>query len=271
MSDAKYQLENLIYLMQRLREPESGCPWDLKQSYLSITPSTIEEAYEVVDAIEHEDFDHLREELGDLLFQVIFYCQLADEEKRFNIHDVVHALTAKLVRRHPHVFPAGTLESRRSSGEVLDEKQIKTSWENIKQSERQSKGKAGVFDDVPISLPGLTRAAKLQKRAAKFGFDWQHRDDVLNKIEEEFTELCEAFEAKNESDIEEELADLMFSCVNLARHLGRDPDSLMRQANKKFEQRFSHVVERMEQKQGNIGQEKFSVEELEAFWEESKR
>lgn len=271
MSETQFDLENLIYLMQRLREPETGCPWDIKQNYLSITPSTIEEAYEVVDAIEHEDYDHLREELGDLLFQVIFYCQLANEDGRYNFYDVVDGLTAKLVRRHPHVFPDGTLESRRNSAEALDDKKIKASWENIKQSERKEKGKAGVFDDVPKSLPGLTRAAKLQKRAAKLGFDWDDRADVLEKVEEEAGELREAFSSGNDSAIEEELADLMFSCVNLARHMGKDADALMRQANLKFEHRFSSVVASMEVKSKETGQEKFSIEELESFWQASKQ
>lgn len=271
MSETQFDLENLIYLMQRLREPETGCPWDIKQNYLSITPSTIEEAYEVVDAIEHEDYDHLREELGDLLFQVIFYCQLANEDGRYNFYDVVDGLTAKLVRRHPHVFPDGTLESRRNTAEALDDKKIKASWENIKQSERKEKGKAGVFDDVPKSLPGLTRAAKLQKRAAKLGFDWEDRVDVLEKVEEEAGELREAFSSGNDSAIEEELADLMFSCVNLARHMGKDADALMRQANLKFEHRFSNVVASMEVKSKETGQEKFSIEELESFWQASKQ
>lgn len=262
----QHTLNDMLYLMRRLRDPDTGCPWDLKQSYRSITSSTIEEAYEVVDAIEHEDYEHLREELGDLLFQVIFYSQLADEEGRFSFHDVVHALTAKLVRRHPHVFPDGTLKSKRSSDEVLDDAGIKASWERIKQDERDLKGSDGVFDDVPSSLPSLMRAAKLQKRAAKQGFDWQRADEVLDKIEEELTELCEAFESQNMDQVAGELGDLMFSCVNLARHIGRDPDSLVRQANQKFESRFNHVAQRMQEG----AQKAFSSEELEGFWREAK-
>ncbi len=267
MTTSPYSLEDLVYLMQRLREPETGCPWDLKQNYQSITSSTIEEAYEVVDAIEQGDLDHLKEELGDLLFQVIFYSQLADEEKRFSFHDVVHVITEKLLRRHPHVFPDGTLQSRRQPGEELDDSHIKASWENIKQSERSAKGAPGIFDDVPKALPALTRAAKLQKRAAKLGFDWTATDQVLDKIEEELTELSEAFDAGSEEDVAEELGDLMFTCVNLARHLGRDPDSLLRAANQKFESRFTHVAARIK----TASEQPPTAATLEAWWAEAKR
>ncbi len=262
-----YTLENLLYLMKRLRDPETGCPWDIKQSFQSITSSTIEEAYEVVDAIEHGDYGHLREELGDLLFQVIFYSQLADEQQGYNFNDVVDGLTAKLVRRHPHVFPDGSLESRRLPGEVLDDAGIKASWENIKQQERESKGSRGVFDDVPVSLPPLTRAAKLQKRAAKLGFDWESSDQVLDKLEEELTELCEAVESKNMAHVASELGDLMFTCVNLSRHLHQDPEALMRSANRKFEARFSHVVSAMNQSD----KASFTAQELERYWEDAKK
>ncbi len=266
MSSTKYTLENLMYLMSRLRDPETGCPWDIKQSYKSITSSTIEEAYEVVDAIENEDFDHLREELGDLLFQVIFYTELSREESRFSFHDVVHGLTSKLVRRHPHVFPDGTLESRRDPNSVMDDAAIKASWEDIKQVERESKGDKGVFDDVPNSLPGLTRAAKLQKRAAKLGFDWSESAQVLDKVGEEFGELQEAFESGDADHTASELGDLMFTCVNLARHLGRDADELMRQANQKFQSRFTHVHNRMTENEESM----HSSDELEVFWREAK-
>lgn len=266
MPSTEYSLDDLTYLMSRLRDPETGCPWDIKQSYKSITSSTIEEAYEVVDAIESEDFDHLREELGDLLFQVIFYTQLAKEESRFSFHDVVHGLTAKLVRRHPHVFPDGTLQSQCDSSRDMDDAAIKASWENIKQAERESKGDKGVFDDVPKSLPGLTRASKLQKRAAKLGFDWKESAQVLDKVGEEFGELQEAFESGDAAHTASELGDLMFSCVNFARHIGRDPDELMRQANQKFQSRFTHVHNRMTESSKSA----HSTEELEAFWCEAK-
>src|SRR5690625_278269 len=169
-----YDIDDLLYLMARLRDPRDGCPWDLKQSYATIAPSTLEEAYEVVDTIERDDLDHLQEELGDLLFQVIFYSQLAREEQRFDFSQVVSDLVAKLVRRHPHVFPDGTLQSRASTtGEKPS--QVKQRWEAIKQQERSAKGAEGLLDDVPLNLPALSRAAKLQKRAASVGFRSEER------------------------------------------------------------------------------------------------
>ncbi len=263
----KYALDNLLYLMKRLRDPSTGCPWDIKQDFQSITASTIEEAYEVVDAIEHKDYAHLKEELGDLLFQVIFYSQLADEQQLYDFNDVVDGLTAKLVRRHPHVFPDGTLESRRAPGVSLDDSDIKASWENIKQQERASKGSAGVFDDLPVSLPPLIRAEKLQKRAAKLGFDWENTDQVLDKLGEELTELCEAVESKNMDHVANELGDLMFTCVNLSRHIHANSEALMRAANRKFETRFAYVVNAMAQDK----QESFTAHELESFWDQAKK
>ncbi len=263
---ARYSLEDLVYLMQRLRDPVDGCPWDLKQDYLSITPSTIEEAYEVVDTIEKGDFAHLKEELGDLLFQAIFYSQLASEEGRFTFADVVDSITAKLLRRHPHVFPDGTLESRRPRGQELDESEVKTSWEAIKQVERESKGSPGVFDDIPSALPGLTRAAKLQKRAAKAGFDWSDKKEVFEKVEEEVAELRDALTREHDRDIAAELADLMFTCVNLARHIGKEPESLVRQANEKFERRFQSVFSQMRASD----KAEHSASELEVFWQKAK-
>lgn len=284
-----YTLKDLIYLMERLRDPKTGCPWDIKQDYLSITSSTIEEAYEVVDAIERQDFDHIKEELGDYLFQVIFYAQLAKEEKRFDFNEVIDTLTAKLIRRHPHVFPLGTLESQsdpasRDQHNGGDEA-IKASWEAIKQQERKDKGRDGLLDDVPLGLPALMRATKLQKRAAKIGFDWNSSEAVLTKLEEDVTELKEAMalaaaeratpEGRDNEDAapegarqakEMELADVMFTCVNLARHLNVDPEQLMRRANKKFEQRFRVV----ESKVRAAGHEQVDVERLERYWQEAK-
>lgn len=266
MKTGLYSLEDLIYLMDRLRDPDDGCPWDLKQDYLSITPSTIEEAYEVVDAIEREDYVHLKEELGDFLFQVIFYCQLATEENRFSFAEVVDGITAKLVRRHPHVFPDGTLQSRRDEALGLDDNDVKASWEEIKQKEREQKGDIGVFDDIPRSLPSLIRAVKLQKRAAKAGFDWQEKSEVVEKIDEELAELKDAFRRGDERDISIELGDLMFTCVNLARHMGKDPETLIRQANFKFERRFQSV-----DKQVKLSRKTdHTIAELEAFWQQAK-
>ncbi|VUD56506.1 Nucleoside triphosphate pyrophosphohydrolase [Thalassocella blandensis] len=272
----KYNVNDLIYLMERLRDPESGCPWDLKQDYKSITPSTLEEAYEVVDAIEHADYAHLKEELGDFLFQVVFYTQLAKEEQRFDFHEVVDALTAKLVRRHPHVFPDGSLKSKRDSQpNALEEKAIKQSWEQIKEEERHSKGKKGLLDDVPLALPALSRAAKLQKRAAKIGFDWPYSKPVIEKIHEELSELEEAMEARDEEAMAEEMGDLLFTCVNLSRHLKLDPEAVLRRANLKFESRFRSMEAEMQESTAIQNSPNadltYSAEALEALWQQAKR
>ena len=183
-----YEINDLLHLMARLRDPQGGCPWDIAQSYDSIVPCTLEEAYEVADAIERKDFDHLQEELGDLLFQVIFYAQLGKEDGHFKFNDVVDTLVKKLVRRHPHVFPDGDLYGSVAIPK-LDEQEIKGRWEAIKELERQAKGKAdelvSILDDVPKSLPAIQRAEKLQKRAATVGFDWPEASQVLDKIEED--------------------------------------------------------------------------------------
>ncbi len=271
MSEQQYSLEDLQYLMSRLRKPETGCPWDLKQSYHTICASTIEEAYEVVDAIEHKDYDHLKEELGDLLFQVIFYSQLAREEKRWDMTDVVHGITEKLLRRHPHVFPEGTLQSERDASSGLNDSDIKASWEKIKSEERGEKGKSGILDDVPRALPAMTRAAKLQKRAAQIGFDWPDVPPVIDKLEEEISEFKEAVASENSDHMEEELGDMLFTCVNLARKLGKDPETLLRQANSKFEHRFRKMETRLpEDVLSKVDAEKVDPETLDKLWEWSK-
>lgn len=241
----QYSLQDLLYLMQRLRKPESGCPWDLKQDYRSIVPSTVEEVYEVVDCIERGDFAHLEEELGDLLFQVVFYAQLGDEDEYFDFHSIVHVLTEKLLRRHPHVFPGGQLESERELGEPSTEA-VNAQWEAIKQSEREGKGRQGLLADVPLGLPTLTRAQKLQKRAAKVGFDWPDTASAFAKLKEEVDELEQALIQGNETEIAEELGDLMFSCVNIARKQKQDADQCLREASRKFTQRIAAVEAALE-------------------------
>lgn len=271
--DASFSLNDLLYLMSRLRKPDTGCPWDLKQDYRSITPSTIEEAYEVVDAIEREDYGHLKDELGDLLFQVVFYSQLAGEDQHFGFDDVVHSITEKLLRRHPHVFPDGTLESERSTDGRLDDKAINANWEAIKQSERNDKGSDGIFDDIPRALPGISRAAKLQKRAAKVGFDWEKVEDIVDKLGEEKAEFAQAVKDDNDAAIEEELGDLFFTCVNLARYLGKEPEAIMRQANQKFEARINAIDRDLhERSQGQgLASGQRSPQELDALWHKAKR
>ena len=209
MRHKKFKLDDLVQLMATLRHPEYGCPWDLKQDYRSIAPSTLEEAYELVDAIEKENFESFREELGDLLFQVVFYSQLASEEQAFDFHDVVDGLVAKLIRRHPHVFPSGSLESAGPRGDTTEE-QVKQSWEAIKRQERNTKGENSELDDVPVCLPSLIRAQKLQKRASSVGFDWQTSVGVWSKLAEELAELRAAINEENHSAVEEELGDVFF-------------------------------------------------------------
>ena len=237
-----YNVDDLLYLMARLRDPESGCPWDCKQDFQSITPHTLEETCEVIDAIEREDYPHLKEEVGDLLFQVVFYGQLGDERELFDFAGIVDGLVSKLLVRHPHVFPDGSLHSRRPAGEAADTREIKQRWESIKQDERSQRGESGILGDISNTLTALMRANKLQKRAANFQFDWPDYRPVVDKIHEELAEVLVEVEQNNTSGIEEEVGDLMFACVNLARHLGVDSERALRLANTKFERRFEAMV-----------------------------
>jgi len=263
----QYGLDDLLYLMARLRDPGDGCPWDLKQDFASIVPHTLEEAYEVADCIEQQDWAHLKDELGDLLFQVIFYARLGEEQSSFDFADIIDNLVSKLVRRHPHVFPEGTLQSRRSGSEISDE-QIKGTWEKIKQQERAEKASKRVLDDIPQALPALNRAVKLQSRASKVGFDWNDPLLVLDKIEEEIAELREAIAAGDQIEIEHELGDMIFAQVNLARHLDVNPETALRYTNRKFERRFGHVEDRVMESDREWQQ--FTLDELDGFWEEAK-
>ena len=273
---AGYTIDDLRYLMQRLRDPETGCPWDLKQTYITIASHTLEEVYEVIDTIERNDLSHLGEELGDLLFQVIFYSQLGSEEQIFDFDTVVNGIVEKLVRRHPHVFPQGTLQSERDPNvdAAAEEARIKQVWEQIKKQERAEKGERGTLDDIPMAMPALSRAQKLQKRAATTGFDWDNCEDVLSKVKEEVAELEAEMQADNNSAVngqavEEELGDLLFSCVNLARHLGIDPERAMRSANNKFQRRFEQI-ETLASKNMPSGLSEMSVDEMELLWAQVK-
>ena len=270
--NSQYNLDDLLYLMERLRKPITGCPWDLKQDYRSIAPSTLEEAYEVVDAIEKSDYTHLKEELGDLLFQVIFYAQLAAEEKRYNFSDILHTLTDKLIRRHPHVFPEGTLHSERLTGDDQEERQqekkIRDNWEKIKEQERREKGQQGLLSDVPLALTALNRAAKLQKRAARVGFDWTKTSDVIAKIREEVVELEEAIANKDNVNIKEELGDVLFTCVNLSRHLKIDAEQSLRESNQKFERRIEWIDTELKNQQKTW--QDCDEKVLDTMWNEAK-
>lgn len=266
-----YTLDDLLHLMARLRDPQYGCPWDLKQNYASIVPHTIEEAYEVADAIERGDFEHLQGELGDLLFQVVYYSQLAREEGRFEFDGVVDSITRKLIRRHPHVFPTGELYAPVDTPS-LSEVQVKSRWEEIKAEERAEKSQPeqlSLLDDVPAALPALSRAAKLQKRAATVGFDWPAALPVLDKVREELDEVLQAMADGDADALEDEVGDLLFAAVNLARHLKQDPEHALRRANRKFERRFRFIEQALRDSGRSI--EDCNLDELDALWGEAKR
>ena len=267
-----YQLDDLLHLMARLRDPQHGCPWDLQQDFASIVPHTLEEAYEVADAIEQGDFAHLPGELGDLLFQVVYYSQLGREQALFDFAQVVHGITAKLIRRHPHVFPDGDLYG---SPDVprLGEAAIKQRWEQIKAEERAERAaepqQLSLLDDVPQALPALNRAGKLQKRAAQVGFDWPDALPVVDKVREELDEVLEAMASGDSAAQGEELGDLLFAVCNLARHLKVDPEQALRAANHKFERRFRHIEQALRDAQQDFAA--CSLEQLDALWGEAKQ
>ncbi|WP_341797790.1 MULTISPECIES: nucleoside triphosphate pyrophosphohydrolase [unclassified Pseudomonas] len=266
-----YTLQDLLHLMARLRDPQYGCPWDLKQNYASIVAHTIEEAYEVADTIERGDFEHLQGELGDLLFQVVYYSQLAREEGRFEFDGVVDSITRKLIRRHPHVFPTGELYAPLDTPS-LNEAQVKSRWEEIKAQERAEKStpeQLSLLDDVPSALPALSRAAKLQKRAATVGFDWPEALPVLDKVREELDEVLQAMADGDADALEDEVGDLLFAVVNLARHLKQDPENALRRANRKFERRFRFIEQALRDSGRSI--EDCNLDELDALWGEAKR
>ena len=251
--------------MARLRDPQDGCPWDLQQDFSTIVPSTLEEAYELVEAIEHADFAHVAEELGDLMFQVVFYARMAEEACLFDFGQIVHTLVDKLIRRHPHVFADGDIEG------VVDDRHsvadVKESWEAIKKQERAARAKTRVLDDIPLALPALSRAQKVQKRAAGVGFDWPEISGAILKVGEELEEFIEA-RSEGVDRQEEELGDLIFACVNLARHQGIDAEAALRRATMKFEARFNRVEQTLLDKGGSV--EAASLEELDRIWNRVK-
>jgi len=255
-------MTKLLDIMASLRDPESGCPWDMKQTFRTIVPYTLEEAYEVADSIERGQMSELKDELGDLLFQVVFYAQMAKEQGLFEFDDVLQAINDKLIRRHPHVF---------DDAEYTDEIALHEAWELAKASERDERAEqeqAGVLDGVAHALPALKRAQKLQKRAASVGFDWPEVAPVLDKIEEEIRELREAMANNNPAAQFEETGDLLFSCVNLARHLDVDAEEALRHGNAKFERRFGCVERAVIE--SDKGFEQYRLEELEVIWRAMK-
>lgn len=261
-----YSLDDLLYLMARLRDPVHGCPWDKAQTMQSILPSSIEEVYELADAILQDDAQQIQEELGDVLFQVVFYAQLAKEKEQFDFAKIVHSLADKLVRRHPHVFANGDLYADVADKPPVDV--IKAQWETIKAEERQKKALGGLLDDVPQALPALKRAQKLQKRASSVGFDWPDALSALSKIREEIDELEEAIQAGNAQHMEEELGDVLFSCVNVARHIKADAETAVMLANRKFEQRFNFIEQAIAAAGGDLANT--SLVEMDALWQQSK-
>lgn len=273
VTEKTFTIVDLVYLMKRLRDPQRGCPWDLKQTYRSIVPSTLEEVYEVVEAIENNDIENLREELGDLLFQVVFYSQMASEEKHFDFDEVAHTIVAKLVRRHPHVFPSGNLYDD-SAVQPLSDVELHAQWERIKQEEKRPRQSAGsareyVLDGIPAAIPALQRAYKLQKKLATVGFDWQHAEQLFPVVEQEIGEVREAVNAGSVEKIEEELGDVLFAVVNLCRHLQVDPESALRRTNDKVRQRFAYIEDELD-KQGKTPQQA-GLAVMEDLWQQAKQ
>ena len=255
-------IQSLLDIMRRLRDPDLGCPWDLKQNFHTIVPFTIEETYELADAIAAEDFAQIRDELGDVLFQVVFYAQMASEQALFTFEDVVDGIAEKLRRRHPHVFEA-------TGGQTVSAGEVKERWEQIKGKERQQKNQKGTLDDIPKALPALSRSQKLQRRAARVGFDWSELDAVRGKVDEELGELAEAISEGESAAIESEVGDILLAMVNLARHLGVDAEAALRHANRRFEKRFRLMETAADRDGSQLSEE--SLERLEERWQAAKR
>jgi ATP diphosphatase len=265
-------ISRLNEIMAALRTPETGCPWDLEQTFATIAPYTLEEAYEVADAIERGDVANLREELGDLLLQVVFHARMAEEQGRFDFGDVVDAITRKLIRRHPHVF---------GDARDLSSDEVKALWGRVKADEKRERAEArraagmpaeeatGALAGVPLALPALTRALKLQEKAGKVGFDWNDPRAVLAKLREEIDEVEAELDANDAELVAGEVGDLLFAVANLARHLKVDPETALRGANAKFERRFAHIESRL----GEAGRAPAdaTLDEMEALWSEAKQ
>jgi nucleoside triphosphate diphosphatase len=258
-------IEKLLEIMAALRTPHTGCPWDLEQNFATIAPYTIEEAYEVADAVAREDLADLKEELGDLLLQVVFHARLAEEQGAFAFDDIVEQITDKLIRRHPHVFGA---ERKLSAAEV------KALWAKIKAEEKAQRNtkqdrNGSLLTDVPSALPGLTRAVKLQNRAASVGFDWDDVRLVLAKIREETEEIEVALDRKESAAVKDEIGDLLFAIANLARHVGADPEAAIRRTNQKFERRFAYIERQVAGRGAKL--EETSLPEMDLLWDEAKK
>ncbi len=265
-------IANFLRVMAALRTPVTGCPWDLRQDFASVVTYTIEEAYEVADAIERNDLVDLKDELGDLLLQVVFHARMAEEQGAFNFADVVQAISTKMIRRHPHVF---------SEAQKLPEAEVNRIWDDIKKQEkderraaREAKGlpddtPIGLLDSVPVALPGLTRAMKLQAKASTVGFDWNDARLVLAKIREEADEIEEALDSGDQNAVAGEIGDLLFAVVNLARHVKADPEAAVRRTNEKFMRRFHYIEEQLAARGSSL--DAASLDEMDALWNDAKR
>jgi ATP diphosphatase len=292
---AKTAIEKLLALMTMLRDKDFGCPWDLEQTIASLVPFTLEEVYEVVDAIEKQDMLGLEDELGDLLFQVVFYAQIAAEEGLFNFDDVANAITRKLIRRHPHVFPKGKQTNFGNKADISSD-QVVVNWEAIKRQEKREKREKrekqekqrtrqssqsqrgnsestaasdSILDDVPRALPALERARKLQKRAARVGFDWPEIEPVIAKLKEEVAELESALAEGDQQQISNELGDVLFAAINLARHGSVEPELALRSANQRFEDRFKWIESTLSSRGKTLTETK--LEELDLLWDQAKQ
>jgi len=253
------KLRELIITFRKLRDPVSGCPWDKEQDFKSIASCAIEESYEVADAIEREDFEDLKAELGDLLFQIVFHSEMAKEKDLFALEDVIDELNSKLIRRHPHVFGDGSVKDAKDSLKI---------WEDIKAKERSDKNLDSVMDDVPKNLPSLTRTKKLQKRASRVGFDWNNSKEILEKVDEEINELKHEDTKLNEEGIAEEIGDIFFTLIRLSGYYDLEPEDIIRKTNLKFENRFRKMEN--EAKSMKTSLDKMNLEELEKLWQKIK-
>ena len=252
-------ITDLLQIMASLRNPDGGCPWDLEQSHQTLKQYLVEECYELIDAIDEEDDEAMADELGDVLLQIVFHCQLASEEGRFDLERVSRHLCEKLVRRHPHVF---------GSGDIDNAEKVVKQWDKIKQQEKRTQARTSLLDGIPKGLPAVQRAHKVQKKAAKVGFDWDDVNGPLDKIAEELDELRRAIKDENNNEAKQELGDLLFSCINVARFIDCHADDALMYTTKKFENRFRHVEDRV--KKSGKQFEEFTLEELDQFWNEAK-
>lgn len=262
--DKMKNTQNLLRIMAQLRDPEAGCPWDLRQDFRSLAPYAIEEAYEVAEALENGQMVEFQEELGDLLLQVVFQSQMAKEQNLFDFEAVAESISNKLIRRHPHVFSDKKFDS---------DDQRQRFWEEMKQIEKKEKGQQSLFSsvlgEIPLGLPALLRAQKLQSRAARYGFDWPDIEQVLGKLDEELDELKAALRARDQDNIKEELGDLIFVIANIARHLNVDAEESLRDCNRKFTRRFNHIEEKV--MQSGKSWESFELSDLDVWWDEAKQ